>query len=159
MLETCSQTAASCQAVVLCRYLCTSSGDGLIKTWTLASGGDSTSMLECSATLQGHSAAVLCLAASQQEAHLYSGSADHTVKFWDLSIESRHCRSTLALHSSAVVSLALAGTLLVSVGEDQLSCVWDLSSMSCIQRISVNLTDNVLAPVLTVHAITEGRLD
>jgi WD40 repeat protein len=80
------------------------------------------------ATLEGHQHEIRCLAITPSGKTLASGSADHTVRLWDLT-EGR-LLGILEGHSGWVNCLAIdpSGTLLASAGRDGQICLWRLPS-------------------------------
>ena len=75
-------------------------------------------------TLEGHQKALLCLAFSPDRKLAVSGSADHTIRIWDL--ETRQCLQVLEGHTDAVKAVAFAGNenTIVSVSFDRTVKVW-----------------------------------
>ena len=59
---------------------------------------------ECRQTLAGHTDAVLSVAVSSDGTTAVSGSADKTVRVWDLT--TGECRQTLAGHTDGVLSVS-----------------------------------------------------
>jgi WD40 repeat protein len=80
------------------------------------------------ATLAGHEHEIRCLAISPCGKILASGSADHTVRLWDLAEARPYCG--LEGHSDWVNCLAInpSGNLLASAGRDGQICLWRLPS-------------------------------
>jgi WD40 repeat protein len=78
------------------------------------------------ATLEGHQHEIRCLAISPSDPILASGSADHTVRLWDL-VEPR-LLGILEGHSGWVNCLAInpTGSVLASAGRDGHICLWRL---------------------------------
>lgn len=93
-----------------------------IKVWDLDTG-------EAPNTLNdGHTAAIYSLSLSQDGRILASGSADSTIKIWDVTTEK--LLQTLRGHTGTVWSVALSrdGKTLVSGGEDKTIKIWDLQT-------------------------------
>ena len=59
-------------------------------------------------TLSGHTSWVLSVAFSPDNSRFVSGSADHTVKIWDVA--QKQCLHTFAEHSEQVKSLLVPKT-------------------------------------------------
>ena len=94
--------------------------------------------------LQGQSAAMWSVAFSPDGAHLASGSADHTIRLWDL--ETGQLLDTLEGHTAAVLSVAFSpdGTRLASgSGAGPLLqatiIVWDATTGQELQRLEGHL--------------------
>jgi WD40 repeat protein/serine/threonine protein kinase len=81
---------------------------------------------ECVKTLEGHQAAVTCVAVGAQR--VVTGSRDGTVRVWDL--ESGQALSVLSGHTGRVNAVLLSEELgrVVSAGDDRTVRVWDLAS-------------------------------
>ncbi len=75
--------------------------------------------------LKGHSYWVRSIAVSPDSTWAVSGSADNTIKTWDL--ETGQCRATLEGHKDEVNSVAITpdGTRILSGSNDQTIGVWD----------------------------------
>jgi len=79
----------------------------------------------CTASLAGHTEAILCVAFSPDGTQLASGSGDTTVRLWDLFTETP--AYTLKGHTNWVlcVSWASDGSMVASAGMDGSVRVWD----------------------------------
>ena len=62
---------------------------------------------------------------------IISGSADATVRIWD--VDSGSCRFTCKGHSSRVSSLAICGNMILSGGDDRTVRMWDYTTGQCIR--------------------------
>ncbi|CDF36828.1 unnamed protein product [Chondrus crispus] len=108
------------------RYLCTGSGDGLLRVWDMVSE-------ECVQTRDDHAGAILALAAYEvvQGVMLFSGSRDCSVKVWVWDGENGFiCKRTLRKHKDEVVFLTRFGDKLVSGSADGHVCVWCTQSLA-----------------------------
>jgi WD40 repeat protein/energy-coupling factor transporter ATP-binding protein EcfA2 len=81
--------------------------------------------------LSGHGDAVAALAISPDGRLLATGSADRTIRLWDLTTaEPAASVRTLQGHTDAITTLAISpdGRRLVSGGADAMVCLWDLTA-------------------------------
>jgi hypothetical protein len=103
--------------------------------------------------LAGHTGLVNAVAFSRDGKALASGSADHTIRLWDLA--SRRTSATLAAHSDAVTSVAFSPDwkTLASGSADHTVRLWDLAS----RRTSATLAAHSNA-VTSVAFAPEGGL-
>ena len=117
--------------------------DRTIQLWQLADKRQS-------ATLEGHSAWVLCLAFSPDGNLLASGSNDQTIRLWD--VPTGQCLKTLRGHTSGVQSLMFSadGRLLASGSNDQTIRLWSVSTKACL-RILHGHRDRVLTVIFHPH--------
>src|SRR3954447_25388211 len=96
----------------------TAGADGRIAIWT-------SGKTEPDAVLEGHTAPIVALAASPDEATLASASWDHTVRLWPLAGGAPR---VLAEHSQNVNGVAFAADrALISVSYDQSVRIWPLA--------------------------------
>ncbi len=88
------------------------------------------------ATLTGHAASVTAVAATSDGRHVVSGSADCSVRVWDLA--TGRCVQVLSGHTSYVRAVAVApdGRHVVSGGDDGSVRVWDLATGRCVHVLS-----------------------
>jgi len=75
-------------------------------------------------TLQGHRGSIWCLQLTGST--LTTGSADETIKLWDLETEA--CIATLPGHKASVASIYVYEKYLISASLDKSIKVWDLTS-------------------------------
>ena len=87
------------------------------------------------ATFQGHENWVCSIAFSPDGARLVSGSADRTIKLWD--VKTGECLQTLEGHSNWVMSVAFSpdGARLVSGSADRTIKLWDVKTGECLQTL------------------------
>ena len=87
-------------------------------------------------TFQGHQNWVCLVAFSPDGARLVSGSADRTIKLWD--VETGDCLQTLMGHRSWVMSVAFSpdGTRLMSGSADRTIKLWDVETGDCLQTLT-----------------------
>jgi F-box/WD-40 domain protein 7 len=91
--------------------------DGVIYMWRMNRSRQSFDEV---AAFRGHEKAVASLA--QGKGTLYSGSADGSIRAWDL--ESRRCVCTLAAHAAAATALLCWEQFLLSSSDDGTVKVW-----------------------------------
>ncbi|CAK7333665.1 unnamed protein product [Dovyalis caffra] len=84
--------------------------------------------------------------------HLFSGSADTTVRIWDLL--TKKCVATLERHFSALTSMAVSedGWTLLTAGRDKVVNLWDLHDYVCKMTVP---TYEVLEGLCVVKSGTE----
>ncbi|MGZ6330269.1 MAG: hypothetical protein ACXWM7_04595, partial [Parachlamydiaceae bacterium] len=98
--------------------------------------------MECIHTLKGYTNPVFALT-RLSDGTLASGSADNTIKVWDL--QSGSCLKTLQGHTKPVNTLALLDNSTLASGSwDKTIKVWDLRSSSCLKTLEGH-TDTVFA--------------
>lgn len=86
----------------------------------------------CTFTLFGHEAAVTALDVDEGDVAA-SGSADHSVRLWDLS--TGKCQSVLAGHEDAVLCVRMNDRFVVSSAEDQTIRVWRRDGGRCVRTL------------------------
>ena len=87
-------------------------------------------------TLQGHENWVCSVAFSPDGKRIVSGSADRTVRVWD--VQSGECLQTLVGHENWVMSVAFSpdGLQIVSGSADRTVRVWDAQSGECLRSLT-----------------------
>ncbi|KAI8911640.1 WD40-repeat-containing domain protein, partial [Gorgonomyces haynaldii] len=81
----------------------------------------------CYKTLFGHEDSVECLDFEHMYGLLATGSADKTVRVWDLG--TNQCKAILTGHTGWVRSVQVTGNMLVSGSSDHTVKLWDLSGV------------------------------
>ena len=125
-----------------------------VKIWNLSTA-------EVPNTLNnGHTAPIHCLSLSQDGRILASGSADNTIKIWDMT--SGQLLRTLQGHKAPVWSVALSqnGKTLVSGSQDQTIKIWDVESGQ-VRHTLTEHTDTVYSVALSPdeQTIVSGSQD
>ncbi|NJM98818.1 MAG: hypothetical protein HC800_18165 [Phormidesmis sp. RL_2_1] len=87
-------------------------------------------------TFQGHQNWVCSVAFSPDGKRLASGSADRTIKLWD--VETGECLQTLTGHSNWVMSVAFSpeGEQLISGSADRTIKLWDVETGECFKTVA-----------------------
>lgn len=138
--------------------IASSSADQTVKLWAVNTG-------QCFQTLRGHSYWVLCAAFSPIPSFpslvrgvggiLASGSADQTVRLWD--VETGQCLKILQGHTNQVMSVSFSpdGQTLASASADETVKLWAVRTGQCLKTlqghtsqvlsISFNPQGNILA--------------
>ncbi|KAJ1548481.1 hypothetical protein HK405_003032 [Cladochytrium tenue] len=80
--------------------------------------------------LEGHTGPVLCTHLDECLGLLVSGSADHTLKVWEL--DSGQCIGTLVGHTGEVTGVQLDGKKIVSGSMDGTVRIWNRLTLECI---------------------------
>eukprot|EP01133_Synstelium_polycarpum_P004097 gene4097-4781_t len=83
--------------------------------------------LELVQTLKGHEGPVESICFNDQ--YLFSGSADHTIRVWD--IKKLRCIFTLESHDKPVHTVVVNDKYLFSGSSDKTIKVWDLKTLEC----------------------------
>jgi len=92
-----------------------------------------------------HQNMVLCL--QLQNNHLFSGSLDYNIKWWD--IDSKKNIHTFNQHTNAVQSIAVNEEILYSVSYDGKIITWDLNTVECLKNFkghNTHIRDLALTP-------------
>jgi len=112
---------------------------------------DATAGAVAGAILVGHTTSVTALAVLPDGGTLASGSADRTVRLWDVG--ARTCVATLAGHTDAVAALAvLDDGRLASASHDNSVRLWDAASRTCVRVLRPTYPTTLLA------ALSDGTL-
>ncbi|KAL1523030.1 hypothetical protein AB1Y20_017992 [Prymnesium parvum] len=114
--------------------LASSSLDGTIRLWDVQQRPPR----ECH-LLRGHERGVNCLAFSNDFRHLFSGGLDHELLVWNPQSETIIC--ALRNHLAAITAIeAVQGTpQVVSADCAGVICIWDCRSLSCSQKLAVQV--------------------
>jgi WD40 repeat protein/serine/threonine protein kinase len=103
-------------------------------------------------TFDGHTKPVTSVRLSADGRHALSGSADQTLKLWDVATGT--CLRTFDGHTDTVrsVSLSTDGRHALSGGEDRRLRLWDVASGRCLRTL-----DGHTEPVYSVLLSADGR--
>ncbi|GAB1543678.1 NB-ARC domain-containing protein [Scytonema sp. NUACC21] len=136
--------------------IASSSADQTIKFWAVNTG-------QCFQTLQGHTYWVLCIAFSPIPSVptlvravggiLASGSADQTVRLWD--VETGQCLKILQGHNNHVLSVSFSpdGQTLASASADQTVKLWAVNTGQCLKTLRGHTSQ-----VLSINFSPEGNI-
>ena len=83
--------------------------------------------------MSGHTDAVGCLAFSENNQLVVSGSKDATIKVWD--VYSGNCLNTMEAHSDQIWCIALFKDVIVSGSHDTMLKFWDIRSGNCVKSL------------------------
>jgi WD40 repeat protein len=108
-------------------------------------------------TFSGHEGLVSAITVSSNKKFLYSGSADRTIKEWNLN--TGECLRTFEGHQKWVHAIALSdsGQLLYSASRDGTIKEWDLSTGNCLRTIDTRLCAG--ANITNVKGLTPAQTD
>lgn len=144
------------------------SAAGTIKVWNISESISSSSTMTQSAlmpylNLNGHSGTIRCLHLDGQLNRLFSGSADHSIKAWDLSNYGLDwsrvtCKMTFLGHTDTVRCLQVDGVILISGSYDNTLKIWDLKTGECTNTLRGH-TDSVLCLQFDTEKIISGSAD
>ena len=90
-------------------------------------------------TWRCHERGVSCLAFSPQQRHLFSGGLDHELLVWNPMSERVICN--LRQHTSPLSTIEAVddSPMVVSADVSGLLCIWDSRSLTCSQKLQVNV--------------------
>lgn len=144
------------------------SAAGTIKVWNISETTSSSSTMAQSAlmpylNLFGHSGTIRCLHLDGRLNRLFSGSADHTIKAWDLSNYGLDwsrvtCKMTFLGHTDTVRCLQVEDCILISGSYDNTLKIWDLRTGVCVNTLRGH-TDSVLCLQFDSEKIVSGSAD
>ncbi|KAG2494918.1 hypothetical protein HYH03_006853 [Edaphochlamys debaryana] len=85
--------------------------------------------------LRRHHKPVLCMTTTPDSKYLITGSADRTVRVWDVG--SGYCTATLRGHHGDIMSVAItpSGKQVLSGGTDRVVIVWDFATGECVRSL------------------------
>ena len=84
-------------------------------------------------SLEGHQDSITTVAVSPDNSKILTGSADNTIRLWELA--TGQCVSTFAGHQNSVTCVVFStdGTLALSGSRDRTVRLWDVSSGTCLR--------------------------
>jgi hypothetical protein len=115
---------------------------------------------DCLATFTGHDAAVLSVCLRRDNQFALSGSADHTLRLWQVA--TGNCIKILTGHTNAVkvVCLDFTGKFAVSASADTTLRYWDLETGACLKVLTGHTAAiNCLALSLDGQLLLSGSQD
>ncbi len=126
--------AASASATNTPRSVACSSATAHMHT---SHSGNASSFRVVQKVLKRHHKPVLSMATTPDSKYLVSGSADKTVRVWDVG--SGYCMATLRGHFGDVCSVAVTpnGRTILSGGTDRLILCWDFATGECTRTLKV----------------------
>jgi len=109
--------------------LATASGDSVVRVWNVATGRES-------ASLKGHTAAILSVAGFPSGAQFATGSADRTARIWNTDSQN----SRVFLCSDRVLSVAFSpdGARAVTGSADSEVCLWEVGTGRAAGRVALH---------------------
>jgi WD40 repeat protein len=131
--------------------LLSASDDTTLKTWNISGPPE---RWHCQRPLGGHKGAFRCLVKSGEKAKAYSGSADKTIRVWNLA--SGALEQTLRGHKGVVHSIALKGDRIISAAADRTIKQWSLTTSTCHHTVEVceeQSVQNVLSMITSASKI------
>lgn len=110
-----------------CKHVASSGTNGKIEVWTSV---EKHLIGDALIVLTGHAMAVHSLVFHHDGCHLSSGSADKTIRVWEL--KSAACVKVLEGHKRSIDCIALSpnGTCIASGGQDQIVRIWEWAMKS-----------------------------
>ena len=113
-------------------------------------------MAELGRTMEGHADTVLSVCVSADGSRLFSGSADKTIKVWDMATGA--CVQTLQGHTRLVYSVCVSadGSRLFSGSKDKTIKVWNIPVVAQLSSSSSSIS-SVSAAVLSSEVPDELR--
>ncbi|KAK1413472.1 hypothetical protein QVD17_35245 [Tagetes erecta] len=118
--------------------------DGTILSWKSTS---KTSFSDEATSLKGHTGSVLSLIVGAKK--LFSGSADHTIRVWD--VESLECKHVLNGHTGDVTSVICWDQYLLSGSLDKTIKVWGAAESGNIEEVYKHDVDNGVITFCGMH--------
>ncbi|KAF8564547.1 hypothetical protein P879_10732 [Paragonimus westermani] len=112
--------------------LASGSDDCTIRLWKLIQGDQTTKGLRCDQILAGHTNYVTVLVFHQ--CYLISGSADRTLKKWNL--QSGQCYVTFKLHEDIVNTITCANNYVFSGSNDRTATCWNLETGDLVHQFT-----------------------
>ena len=90
---------------------------------------------QCIRTLSGHRSTVLCLKLLKKQGQLISGSADKTLRIWN--INTGECLRMVTGHTLSIKSLFVKGSAVASGSQDNTIKIWNLKEKcKCVRTIT-----------------------
>jgi WD40 repeat protein len=98
--------------------------------------------------MNGHEAAITCLAISSDQKNLVSGSFDQTIKIWNFN--KKKLIFTINSHSKVITSLAFSPTnkILASSSIDESVKVWDINFLNNKSKLWIKFSGGILFSVI-----------
>jgi WD40 repeat protein len=83
-------------------------------------------------TCDEHDASINCMALSEDESILATGSDDKSIRLWSITTETVECIGVLEGHTDYITSLLIQDNYVISSCADKSICKWDMSTCECV---------------------------
>ncbi|KST69438.1 NACHT and WD40 repeat domain-containing protein [Mastigocoleus testarum] len=111
--------------------------DKALKLWEVSTQNISTQnkLLNCLLTFDGHTEAIYSVYLSRDDKLAISGSADKTIKFWN--VQTGNCIKTFEGHTNTVSSVVLShdNSFVISGSFDKTLKIWDVETGECLSTL------------------------